>query len=60
MHSKVKKAVAGREAAHRLCGTVEVEDPYLGGERVSGKPGRGLENKVPIVAAVSLNDKGHP
>ena len=59
MHSKVMKAAASREAAHRLCGTVEVEDAYLGGERVSGKPGRGSENKVPIVTAISLKDKGH-
>ena len=28
--------------------------------RRCGKPGRGSENKVPIVAAVSLNDAGNP
>jgi len=60
MHHKVMKAMADREAAHRLCGAVEVDDAYLGGERAGGKPGRGSENKVPIVAAVSLSDKGHP
>ena len=33
---------------------------YLGRERAGGKPGRGSDNKVPVVAAVSLSDKGHP
>lgn len=37
-----------------------VDDAYLGGERVGGKAGRGSENKVPFVAAVSLNAKGGP
>jgi len=60
MHHKVMKAMADREAAHRLCGAVEVDDAYLGGERAGGKPVRGSENKVPIVAAVSLNEKGRP
>jgi len=60
MHHKVLKAMADRKAAHRLCGAVEVDDAYLGGERAGGKPGRGPENKVPIVAAVSLSNKGHP
>jgi len=60
MHHKVMKAMADREAAHRLCGAVEVDDAYLGGERAGGKPGCGSENKVPIAAAVSLSDKGHP
>jgi len=27
-------------------------EPELGGERCGGKPGRGSENKVPIMAAV--------
>jgi len=60
MHHKVMEAMADREAAHRLVGAVEVDDAYLGGERAGGKPGRGSENKVPIAAAVPLNDKGHP
>jgi hypothetical protein len=35
-------------------------DTYLGGELTGGTAGRGSENKVPFVAAVSLNEKGHP
>jgi hypothetical protein len=37
-----------------------VDDAYLGGERCDGKPDRGSENKVPIVAAVSVDNEGHP
>lgn len=60
MHHKIMTAMALREAEHRLCGEVQVDDAYLGGERPGGKPGRGSENKVPIVAAVSLNAAGNP
>jgi len=31
-----------------------------GGERRGGKRGRGAADKVPLVAAVSLNEGGHP
>lgn len=60
MHHKLMTAMAAREAQHRLSGAVQVDDAYLGGERAGGKPGRGSENKVPFVAAVSLNDQGNP
>ena len=60
MHHKIMTAMVAREAQHRLSGTVQVDDAYLGGERAGGKPGRGSENKVPFVAAVSLNDTGNP
>jgi len=60
MHHKIMTAMAAREAQHQLSGAVQVDDAYLGGERAGGKPGRGSENKVPFVAAVSLNEKGFP
>ena len=60
MHHKIMPAMAPREAQHRLSGSVQVVHAYLGGEHVGGKPGRGPENKVPFVAAVSLNDAGNP
>ena len=60
MHHKIMTAMSRREASHRLSGTVQVDDAYLGGERTGGKPGRGSENKVPFVAAVSLNEQGNP
>ena len=49
-----------REEAYLLRGKIQMDDSYLGGELPGGKPGRGSENKIPIVAAVSLNEAGHP
>ena len=37
-----------------------VDDAYFGGELSGGKAGRGSENKVPFVAALSLDDEGRP
>ena len=60
LHQKINRAMARQESTHRLGGDVQIDDAYLGGERAGGKPGRGSENKVPFVAAVSLNERGHP
>ncbi len=60
LHQKLNRAMALQESTHKLSGLVQLDDAYLGGERAGGKPGRGSENKVPFVAAVSLNKKGHP
>ena len=59
-HHKINRAMALRESTHQLEGTVQLDDAYLGGERTGGKAGRGSENKVPFVAAVSVNEEGHP
>jgi len=60
LHHKINGAMSRQEAARLLGGAVQLDDAYLGGERSGGKPGRGLENKVPFVAAVSMNDAGQP
>jgi transposase-like protein len=60
IHNKIMQAMKERDGAYVLRGKVQVDDAYLGGERCGGKPGRGSENKVPIVAAVSVDDAGHP
>ena len=60
LHHKINRAMALREGTHQLGGAVQIDDAYLGGERAGGKPGRGSENKVPFVAAVSVNEAGHP
>ena len=60
LHHKINRVMAARENVHQLEGIVQVDDAYLGGERAGGKPGRGSENKVPFVAAVSLDDKDRP
>jgi transposase-like protein len=60
VHSKIMRSMCERDEAYVLQGRVQIDDSYLGGEHPGGKPGRGSENKVPIVAAVSLNEKGNP
>ena len=60
MQHKLMQAMTEREALYTLSGKVQVDDAYLGGERTGGKVGRGSENKVAFVAAVSLTDGGHP
>jgi hypothetical protein len=60
LHHKINNGMARQEGNHRLGGAVQIDDAYLGGERSGGKTGRGSENKVPFVAAVSLNSAGQP
>lgn len=60
MHHKLMQAMATREERYLLEGKVQVDDAYLGGERAGGKVGRGSENKVAFVAAVSLSEDDHP
>jgi hypothetical protein len=60
IQQKLMQAMAERDAHYTLAGKVLVDDAYLGGELAGGKRGRGSENKVPFVAAVSLNAAGHP
>jgi len=60
LHNKILHAMTEREEAYVLRGKIQLDDAYLGGERPGGKAGRGSENKIPIVAAVSLNEAGHP
>jgi ribosomal protein L37AE/L43A len=60
IHHKLMESMTKREARYVLDGQVQVDDAYLGGERSGGKVGRGSENKVPFVAAVSLTADGLP
>lgn len=60
MQHKLMQVMADREERYVLTGKVQVDDAYLGGERTGGKAGRGSENKVPFVAAVSLSEEDHP
>jgi transposase-like protein len=59
LHSKILRAMSERDECYVLQGKVQMNDAYFGGERPGGKTGRGSENKVPIVAAISLNAAGH-
>jgi hypothetical protein len=60
LHNKIMQAMSEREESYVLQGKVQLDDAYLGGELNGGTAGRGSENKVPIVAAVILDDPGHP
>jgi len=56
---KLLEAMHQRESCRLLQGVVFADDAVLGGV-LSGKPGRGSENKAPFMAAVELDDNGHP
>ena len=52
IHNKIMQAMSEQEDSFVLRGKVHIDDAYLGGEHSGCKPGRGSENKLPIVAAV--------
>src|SRR5450759_4811240 len=56
----ISEAMSERETKYTLSGQVQIDDAYFGGELSGGKAGRGSENKVPFVAALSLDEEGHP
>lgn len=62
LHHKINRAMTAQDRQERIGGAVQLDDAYLGGERPSsqGQAGRGSPNKVPFVAAVSVNDRGRP
>ena len=60
MHHKIMQAMVERERKYTLSGYIQIDDVYLGGERSGGKVGRGSENKVPFIAAVSVTPEGQP
>jgi hypothetical protein len=44
-----------------LRGEIQMDDAYLGEEHSDGKTaGHGSEDKIPILAAVTLDETGHP
>ncbi|MFZ2991234.1 MAG: IS1595 family transposase [Ideonella sp.] len=58
VNQKIMLTMTRCDGAQPLHDDVQVDDAYLGGER-PGVGGRGSPNKVPFVAAVSLNEEGH-
>ncbi|RQW82215.1 MAG: IS1595 family transposase [Methylococcus sp.] len=60
IQQKLMQAMAERDAQYTLDGAIQVDDAYLGGQLTGGTVGRGSENKVPFIAAVSLTAEGHP
>ena len=55
---KLLEVMRQREQGRWLSGRVEIDDAYLGGEIVGGKPGRGSDNKVSFLAAVQTTADG--
>lgn len=53
---KIMQAMTEREETRRLDGFVQIDDAYLGGERNSGKAGRGSENKQAFVVAMETDE----
>ena len=55
LHHKPMHAIALCEQCHSLRGLVQLDEAYLGFDHAGGKVGHGSENKLPLVAAVSLS-----
>ncbi len=60
MKQKIMQVMKERDDSQPLSGTIQLDDVYWGGELRGGGPGRGSKNKTPFVAAVSINEDGHP
>jgi hypothetical protein len=61
LYNKIRWVMRERQKSYVLRGKVQLDNAYLlSGEHNGGKPGRKSENKVPLVAAVSLDEAGHP
>lgn len=60
LHHKIMSTMTQCDDVYVLEGKVLIDDAYLGGEHPGGKRGRGSENKVPFVAAVSLDEQQRP
>jgi transposase-like protein len=60
MKHKLQHVMKKREDAKRLSGLIQIDDSYLGGKSRGGKRGRGASGKIPFVAAVATDEKGHP
>ena len=57
---KIMQVMKEKDDSRQLTGIIQIDDVYYGGERHGGKRGRGSENKIPFIAAVSTNEEGHP
>jgi len=54
-------ALTGEEEVNVLRGKIQMDDAYLGEEHPDGKAaGHGTEDKIPILAAVTVNEASHP
>ena len=59
MLQKLRDAMRQRCERYVLQGLVEVDETYVGG-REAGRPGRGVEKKIPVGVAVELDKNNRP
>ncbi|CED61668.1 transposase, IS1595 family [Moritella viscosa] len=59
LKQKLMQAMKERDDEIPLVDYVQIDDAYWGGVR-RGVRGRGAKGKRPFIAAVSINDEGHP
>jgi ribosomal protein L37AE/L43A len=57
---KLMTVMEERVEEKKLQAAAVADDVYVGGKRSEGKRGRGSENKIPVVVAVSLTRDGKP
>jgi hypothetical protein len=60
LHTKILRTMTEREEAYLLRGKIQMDDAYLGGKLSGGNSGRDSVNKIPIIAADTLNEAGDP
>lgn len=61
MKHKIQQVMKERDDSKPIaCCFIQLDDAYWGGKKRDGIRGRGATGKLPFVAAVSTNDKGHP
>ena len=60
MSHKIRTAMAARDTKYQLVGLVEMDDAYFGGQRASGKRGRGAGNKTTVIVGVQLTKDDKP
>ena len=59
MLQKIRDAMLQRCERYVLQGLVEIDETYVGG-REPGKPGRGVEKKIPVAVAIELDQGKRP
>lgn len=59
MKHKLLQAMKEADDRHPISGIIQLDDVYWDGERRGGIRGRSAAGKIPFVAAVALNEKGH-
>ena len=60
MKQKLLQAMKEADEKVLIGGIIQLDDVYWGGESRGGKRGRGAAGKTPFVAAVAVDEKGHP